>query len=176
MKHLKSFGKEGPRTGDAILAVLRGVLGLVLLWKAAEFYMNRSELMEIIAGAGEWWFAPAAWAHYVILAHCFGGFCLLMGIATRFACFVQLPILLGAIFYVHLPVVLQGNSADSLGELNLAVLVLGALLFYNICGAGVYSLDYYTALDEDGEPGKDYGHHYPSVPHESLHRHGTHHG
>mgnify|MGYP006196345497 CR=1 FL=1 len=39
-------------------------------------------------------------AHYVVLAHVFGGLLLLLGLATRFASLLQIPILIGAVYFV----------------------------------------------------------------------------
>ena len=157
MKRLKSFEKSSLKDADGVFAVLRVFLGGILLWKCAEFYFNRELLLEMIAGTEIDWFFPMAWAHYVILAHFLGALCLFGGLATRFACIVQLPILLGAVFWVHLPAIMQIHQTVSIVEFNLALMTLVMLLFYSFRGAGIYSLDYYTALDEEGED--HHGHH-----------------
>ena len=151
MKHLETYEKSSLKSGDAVFAVIRCMLGIILLWKAVDFFMHRELLLDIISDAGVLWFAPVLWAHYVILAHFFGGFCLLVGVATRFSCIIQLPILLGAVFYVHLPRLLQMDVLSSLDEMNLAIFTLVLLLFYSIRGAGVYSMDYHTIYDEEHE-------------------------
>jgi putative oxidoreductase len=150
MKHLKSFENSPLKNADGLFALFRLILGVILMWKCVEFYLNREAFLNVIAQTGLGWLPPVAWAHFVILAHFFGGLCLLAGIATRFACILQLPILAGAVFWVHLPEILQVFEFISLAQYNLAVLTLVLLTFYSIRGAGVYSLDYYTALDEEG--------------------------
>jgi putative oxidoreductase len=87
------------------------------------------------------WFAPAAIAHYIVPAHLVGGLLLVLGLLTRLAALVQIPILLGAVFYLHLPqlMVMNVESRQSL-ELSALVLFLTCLIFLH--GSGRLSLDH----------------------------------
>jgi uncharacterized membrane protein YphA (DoxX/SURF4 family) len=85
--------------------------------------------------------------HYIILAHFFGGLCLALGLITRAAAMVQLPILLSALFYVHLPRVV--SSVEERQSLEFAGLVLFLLALISVYGAGRWSLDYWLARREN---------------------------
>jgi uncharacterized membrane protein YphA (DoxX/SURF4 family) len=85
------------------------------------------------------WFAGAALAHYIIFAHILGGPLIVAGLFTRIVCLLQLPILLGAVFFVNAP---KGHlSIGSHMELWVSLLVLAGLIVFMIFGAGRYSLD-----------------------------------
>ena len=68
-----------------------------------------------------------------------GGLSLALGLLTRLGSLLQIPVLFGAVFLVHLK---QGLL--SVGQsLELSVLVLILLLLYFIFGSGVLSVDNY---------------------------------
>jgi putative oxidoreductase len=77
--------------------------------------------------------------HTVALAHLVGGALIAMGLVTRLAVVVQIPILLGAVFFVNLT---QGFSPLN-SELWLSILVLMLLIFFWIAGSGPYSVDHW---------------------------------
>jgi putative oxidoreductase len=127
--------------GDLALDLIRIYLGIGLIIKAV-FFMNHSDyLLNMMDSMGSTWFAPAILDHYVVLAHFCGGVCLLLGLFTRTAALVQLPILLGALFYVHLPKIMASVEARQSAEF--AGLVLFLLALISIYGSGRWSLDYY---------------------------------
>jgi len=78
-------------------------------------------------------------AHLVALAHLCGGLLLAAGLLTRLAAAVQVPILLGAVFMVHLRDGLFGASPN----LEFAALVLFLLLLTVVYGGGPWSADYF---------------------------------
>ena len=62
-----------------------------------------------------------------------------VGLFTRIACAIQLPILLGAVILVNFP---QGFlSLGNHMELEISLIVLGGLIVFMIFGAGKYSID-----------------------------------
>lgn len=85
------------------------------------------------------WFWPVAIAHYVALAHLAGGLMLAAGFYTRLAAGIQLPALVGAVFFVHLDEGLF--TSDRNQSLELSALVLVMLLVYTVFGAGPFSVD-----------------------------------
>lgn len=135
--------------GDLALDLVRAYLGIGLMIKAAYFMTHSDYLLQMTANAGSFWFAPAILAHYVVLAHLFGGFCLTVGLLTRTAALVQLPILVSALFYVHLPHVV--TSVESRESAEFAGLVLFLLVLLSVYGAGRWSLDYWLAGKERSE-------------------------
>ena len=78
-------------------------------------------------------------AHYIILTHLIGGGFMCLGLMTRVATLFQVPILFGAVFFVHLKegFYQQGQSL----EFTALVLFLLCLIF--LFGSGRVSLDYY---------------------------------
>jgi len=86
-------------------------------------------------------------AHYVIPAHLVGGALLAVGLLTRFAAILQLPILLGAVFYVYAPqvVAFRMSSVEPRQSLELAAMVLFLLALVAVFGAGRLSLDNWLA-------------------------------
>jgi len=74
---------------------------------------------------------------YVIVAHGLGGICLILGILVRWAALVNIPIMAGALFVVHLK---QGFFMGKEGGYELALLVLGATLAQAFLGAGAFTL------------------------------------
>jgi uncharacterized membrane protein YphA (DoxX/SURF4 family) len=81
------------------------------------------------------------WFSYVTLGHLIGGFLLMIGLLTRIAALVQIPILFGAVFIVN-----AGRNLASIDQsLELAVMVLVLLIVYFLFGSGGFSLDRYLA-------------------------------
>lgn len=130
------------RWGDShrpnFLDILRIALGIFITYKGLHFIANMSEL-EMTAKGINLWFAGAALAHYVIFAHILGGPLIAFGLFTRIACYIQLPVLIGAVLMVNYP-----KGFLSIGnhmELEISLLVLAGLIMFIIFGAGKYSID-----------------------------------
>jgi len=60
-------------------------LGIGLFLKAIFYLSHRDYLNQLMDETGTAWFAPVIMAHYVILAHLFGGLLLALGLLTRVA-------------------------------------------------------------------------------------------
>lgn len=127
---------------DLFLDLVRVYLGTGLFVKAFYLLANRDYLVQVISDSGNAWFAPAAVAQYVIVAHMVGGALLALGAATRLAAIAQLPILLGAVFYVHLPYV---ATVEPRQNLEYSALVGFLLLLFAVFGAGRFSVDYWLS-------------------------------
>lgn len=126
---------------DLWLDLLRIYLGIGLFIRGMLFFSDGGQVM-LHAAIGERahaWFASATVLHYVALAHLAGGALLAVGLLTRIAALVQVPVLLGAV-YVHAP-----DGIFALGQsLEFAAFVLVTLLIIAIAGPGRLSVDYYT--------------------------------
>jgi uncharacterized membrane protein YphA (DoxX/SURF4 family) len=68
--------------------------------------------------------------HYIVFAHVVGGFLLVLGILTRFACIIQIPILMGAVVF------LSNQMMQPYSQLLLTILVLILLIVFLIVGNG----------------------------------------
>jgi putative oxidoreductase len=80
---------------------------------------------------------PEIGTWYVIVAHGLGGICLILGILVRVAALVNVPIMVGALVFVHLK---QGFFIGKDGGYEYALLVLGATIAQALLGAGAFTL------------------------------------
>ncbi len=107
---------------------IRGVF--IISNTRAEFVQNL--LMQFHAP----WIITVGLLHYIALAHLIGGLMLTVGLLTRIAAWVQVPILAGALF-LH-----RGEGLMSGGQsLEFSALVLFLLCTFAISGAGPVSVD-----------------------------------
>jgi putative oxidoreductase len=130
---------------DTAYPLIRTFVGIALFVRGWVFVADSSALMELVAASGRDWFLPMALVHYVAPAHILGGLMLALGMLTRIAALVQIPILLGALFFIHLQ---EGLFAPG-QSLELSALVLFLLVVFALFGSGKYSLDYFFFARED---------------------------
>lgn len=124
------------------LDCVRIYLGLGLFARGLLLITNTSPgfFVDLMQRSGQSWIETGALMHYVMLAHFAGGLLLTIGFLTRIAAAVQIPILFGAVFFIHRP-----DGLFSLGQsLEFSALVLFLLVTFTIAGAGKLSLDYVT--------------------------------
>lgn len=115
----------------------RWILGAFLFYKGVEFMIHRDYLAQIIS-TNQWEFWGGIAVHYVAFAHLCGGLFIVLGLLTRVAAGLQLPILLGAVYF---------NLATTNGtELWLAIIALMGSLLFLIIGSGKHSVDYSLKL------------------------------
>ena len=109
--------------------------GLLLVGNSSTGFFN-----DLVQGAGQSWLTHGVLLHYVILAHFVGGLLLTIGFLTRLAALIQIPVLIGAVFFVH-----RGEGLlASTQSLEFACLVLFLLVVFTVSGEGKLSLDYVT--------------------------------
>ncbi|MDP2415677.1 DoxX family protein [Daejeonella sp.] len=119
---------------------IRIVLGLLILSKGLAFISDTEAQKDWIIQNSVFGFSglmALAVVHTVAFAHLVGGVLITLGLVTRFAAVIQIPILLGAVFFVNLT---KGFSQLN-SELWLSVLVLMLLILFWIVGSGPYSVD-----------------------------------
>ena len=126
--------------GDIFIDLVRIYLGCGLVVKAFYLMNHTDYLVQMIGDTDMTWMGGAMIAHYVILAHLFGGAMLALGMVTRLAALAQLPALLGAVFSVHLP---RYANVEPRQYLEYAGLVAFLLALFCVFGAGRFSLDYF---------------------------------
>jgi len=130
---------------DIVIDLIRIYLGIGLFIKGLYFLMRQEEFKKLLEGADNAAFAQGAIAHYVIPVHLAGGLLLALGLLTRLAAISQIPILVGAVFYVWLPRVLFVEQRQNL-EFSALVLFLLTLIF--VYGAGRFSVDHLITRKE----------------------------
>lgn len=122
------------------LDCVRIYLGLGLLARGLLLVTNTSTgfFVDLLERSGQPWLFTGTMLHYVILAHFVGGLLLTIGFLTRLAAALQIPILAGAVLFVH-----RQDGLFAMGQsLELSALVLFLLVVVLISGAGRLSLDH----------------------------------
>lgn len=135
---LKRFHPFGPLRKSFVLLVARIIVGLVLLIKGILFVSNSEELEQMILSSR---FAAGVrfLTAYITFAHLFGGVFIIIGLLTRIAALIQIPVLLGAVFLI-LP---WQMHITGVGELIVSIVVLGLLVFILLKGSGEFSMEHY---------------------------------
>lgn len=124
------------------LDVIRIVLGILILSKGIAFISDTEAQKDWILQNNTFGFSglmAMVVVHTVALAHLVGGVLITIGLVTRFAVVVQIPILIGAVFFVNLT---RGFSPLN-SELWLSLIVLMLLILFWIVGSGPYSVDHW---------------------------------
>lgn len=122
---------------DMAIEVLRIYLGIALLIKGIQFVIDpvqAEQYMEMI----NFPFFEFLSIHIVAIVHIACGFLLAIGLISRVAALVQVPILLGAVFFVHF----QQGLFTKEQNLEFVILVLFLLLVFVVYGSGRLSVDY----------------------------------
>jgi uncharacterized membrane protein YphA (DoxX/SURF4 family) len=139
------------------LTIIRIVLGLILFWKGITFIRDSSDLqlmlqrmsIGVVDKNSEWI------AFLITYINLLGGLFIIVGLFTKTSCIVQIPLLIGAVFFVNT----KHGLNQSTSELILSAIVLLLLILFAIKGSGVLSADeyfrsYYKAGSEDGNTKK----------------------
>lgn len=128
---------EGRR--DLWLDLLRIYVGVMMFLKGIAYVAHASRLIEVMSTAHVP-FGGALLAHLVVLAHIAGGVMLVVGLVTRLAAAVQIPIVASAVLFVHR----QEGFFTTSQSLEYASLVLAILVVLTISGSGRLSVDHYA--------------------------------
>ena len=145
MNILQRIGYWGEHHHPKWVDILRIALGIFLCYKGFEFMDNMGIMITEMAGKISFGsFTLVLLGHYIAFAHLMGGFLLIIGLLTRFACIIQIPILLGAVFLINS----SGNVFRPFSELSLSILVLLLLIYFLIAGNGPWSFDGFAEWDK----------------------------
>jgi len=121
-----------------ILDITRIALGVFLLLKGLAFMENSAYLKDTIENQNVIAISSGllmALVYYVTFAHLVGGTLIAMGTLTRFACIIQIPIVLAAVFltdFFQSPINTMAWPS---------IVALGLLVLFTIIGSGPLSLD-----------------------------------
>lgn len=74
---------------------------------------------------------------YIAIVHLVGGFLLMIGLFSRLSALIQIPIILGAVFFVHLSQVFLASGQS----LELSIMMLFLLIVFFLFGSGELSVD-----------------------------------
>jgi len=122
------------------LTILRIALGLILIWKGINFIRDISALESLIkqTGVGIFTQNDDALALVVTILTLLCGLFITVGLFTRVASIVQIPIVLVAALFVNI----KDMDRNSF-ELVLAIVVLVLLILFAIKGSSAFSADEY---------------------------------
>lgn len=122
---------------EMAIEVLRIYLGIALLIKGIQFMGGNQPASEYLKMVTIPVFDFLS-IHVVAMFHVAGGILLTIGLITRLAALIQVPNLLGAVFFVHL----QQGLFTKEQNLEFVILVLLLLLVFSVYGGGRLSIDY----------------------------------
>jgi|SwirhisoilCB3_FD_contig_21_31747244_length_607_multi_3_in_0_out_0_1 putative oxidoreductase len=139
------------------LTILRVALGLILFWKGITFIRDSSDLQLLLQrmSIGVVDKNSQVIAFIITYVNLLGGLFITVGLFTKTSSIIQIPILIGAVFFVNT----KNGLNQSTGELILSAIVLVLLILFAIKGSGVLSADeyfrsYYKAGSEEGNTKK----------------------
>jgi len=129
------------------LSVVRVVLGLFLVYKGVQFMMGVEKIQTIPGGMDSVLYYVMLF-HIVIFVHFVGGIFIAIGLYTRLADIIQIPLIVGALLLVNDPVrmVISGGKID----LILSIVVLALLVVFLVFGSGKMSIDYKKRFKNHG--------------------------
>ena len=138
MEKLRQFVGWADAHPKVWLDCVRIYLGLGLFIRGVFIITNtKAEFIREVLQRMEYpWVVTVALLHYIALAHLVGGLMLTVGLLTRIAAWVQIPILVGALL-LH-----RGEGLMTTGQsLELSGLVFFLLVIFALSGAGPMSVD-----------------------------------
>jgi len=119
------------------LDIIRIVLGIFLCYKGFDFLQNMSSITGPLSTKTSFGsFSVILLSHYVVFAHMLGGLLMVVGFLTRFACLIQIPIMIGAIIFINL----ASDVFKPYSELFLSILILLLLIYFLIVGNGPWAI------------------------------------
>ncbi len=135
----RSIGDRLEHLGHIAFELLRIYLGVGLFARGVLFISNSSAFIDLLGSSSSSWLTSVVLIHYVALSHLVGGVMIAVGLFTRVAALAQLPILIGAVFVVHL----QSGLLAPTQSLEFSALVLFLLILLVLWGSGRLSVDKY---------------------------------
>lgn len=123
------------------LDIIRIVLGLLIFSKGIAIVSNTAVLQDLLLQNNVFGFSgmmASLAVHIIGFVHLVGGILITLGLLTRFAVVIQIPILLCAVFFVNIS---RGFSILN-SELWLSIIVLLLLVLFWVVGSGPFSVDH----------------------------------
>jgi putative oxidoreductase len=141
MNLLEKFENWGDQHHPKWLDIIRIALGIFLCYKGIDFLRNTSGLISLMSNRSPFGsLVVILLAHYVSFAHILGGFFMTIGMFTRAACLIQIPIMIGAIIFVNISA--TQDALRPYSELFLSVIILLLLIYFLIVGNGPWSIKF----------------------------------
>jgi putative oxidoreductase len=146
MSFISNFREWTAAHNPKWLALIRVALGAALLLRGVNFLDNTGELQTSIDStvfqtSSEWL------AHAIPWVHILGGFLIIIGLFTRFASLVQMPVLMGAVFFINS----KKGFFTAETDLSYSIIIMLLLVVFLIEGSGSLSLAQYFRDDEPNQ-------------------------
>ncbi|MBK6913060.1 MAG: DoxX family protein [Ignavibacteriales bacterium] len=136
MKLFNSITYWLDKHSDVAYSIIRIFLGTALFVRGAILASDPATLTQL-AGSNQYYW----WYSYIIVIHIICGLFMAIGFVGRIAALLQIPILFGAVFFLHL----QQGLMTVEQSLELSALVLVLLITFFLFGSGAFSVDNYIA-------------------------------
>ena len=138
MEKLRQFIGWAEAHPKVWLDCVRIYLGLGLFIRGVFIITNtRAEfILDLLKRMDFPWLVTVALLHYISLAHLVGGLMLTVGVLTRIAAWVQIPILAGALLVHRHEGLMSGGQS-----LEFSALVFFLLVIFAVAGTGPLSVD-----------------------------------
>jgi len=136
MSRLAKYLRQIEANRHLVLDVVRVYLGAGLFFRGLALALTDAGLQQLTGGAAPS-LTTSGVAMYVMAAHLVGGALLMVGLYTRLAALVQLPVLGGAVLLVHW----QNGLLSANQSLEFSALVMFLLALVVLFGGGRWSLD-----------------------------------
>jgi uncharacterized membrane protein YphA (DoxX/SURF4 family) len=145
MNFLQRMEHWGDEHHPKWMDIIRIALGIFLIYKGIEFLQNMGSMLNMMTEKMSFGsFVLILIGHYIVAAHIIGGILLVLGLLTRFACLIQIPILIGAIIFINL----SPEMFRPVSDLLLSFVVLVFLIYFLIIGNGPWSFDWFVDADK----------------------------
>ncbi len=139
MNYIERMEQWGDTHHPKWMDIVRVALGIFLIYKGIDFLRNMGVMNDLLAHNMSFGnFAVMLIGHVIVFAHILGGLLIAIGVLTRFACLIQLPILLGAIFLVNM----NGGMFRPYSELVLSIIVFLLLGYFLVVGNGPWNANF----------------------------------
>ena len=138
MNRLLSLERWGDAHHPKWIDILRICFGIFLSFKGIQLLNNINSLEQVMTNKlslGS--YGLVVLSHYIVFAHVVGGLFIAIGLLTRIACVVQIPILLGAIVFINS----SGTLFNPFAELIMSIIVLVLLCYFLVVGSGPWSVN-----------------------------------
>jgi putative oxidoreductase len=123
-----------------VFVILRVALGIILAFRGISFLSTIQPLFHLIQSSSlNELNINMTLALFISWVHLLGGTFIILGLLTRVSAWAQVPILLGAIFFIHL----NSRLSNGVSELLLALLVLILSVWFAWAGGGKISMDHF---------------------------------
>jgi putative oxidoreductase len=146
MNSLLRFRNWGDAHHPKALDIIRMLLGLNLVVKGVQFFNNAPYLRYLIIENHIIRLSPGlitALINYITYVHLVGGIMIILGLFTRLAALLQIPVVFAAVFFINI----LKPYMDA--ELWLGITMLVLLALFVVIGSGPWSIDRALSKSKD---------------------------